>query len=66
MREGWLSGLKEIASHCGISTTTLRKKWLKTMKMPVTKVRGRLYADPKALNKWLNYPHEKTSRKLPK
>ena len=66
MKKGWLNGLYEIAQHCGIHIDTLRKGWMKTHDMPLTKIRGRWYADPETLTKWLNNPHEKATLKNPR
>jgi len=64
MKQGWITGLKNIADYCGIHIDTL-KRWMKCYVMPIIKIQGRWCADPSALDEWLNYPLKKAESKIP-
>ena len=62
MYPGWISGLGKIAAHMDICRDTLYAH-MKVFEMPIVKWKGKWFADPAALNKWLNSPYEKRLKK---
>jgi len=62
MKQGWVTGLEDIACYMNICRDTVLA-WMKKYDMPITKVGRKWCAVSWQLDEWLNYHHKKRLKK---
>ncbi len=62
MKQGWITGLEDIACYMNICRDTLLA-WMQKYEMPIVKIGGKWCVIISEIDKWMLYPYEKRPQK---